>query len=331
MISNNPLISIFVPIYNGEKYLEKTLNSIVSQTYTNIEVLLVNDSSTDNSLQICNVFVEKDNRFKIFTKSRGGNTSTSWNFILPKIKGEFVFYSSQDDLFSHDLIERLVLKQRETQVDCVLPIMEYFYEDQIQKRIIKGLRGNLNCIIDGKIAFLASLDWSIHGFGLIKLSLYQDEVFPEDTFNSDEFMIRKIFLKCNSVSFCNSKFFYRQDNSLAITKIDSKDRFFELNTQLRIIELLELNFFDKKLIKFKKYILFRDFLKKKIKVNNYKFATQKDKNDVEKFLIEFRYRLINLFSNDNFDINFFNISLKCFISRIIVNNSFFLKVTLKLK
>ena len=81
----NILITIFVPVFNGEKYLNETLISIQNQTYKNIEVLLVDDSSSDGSKTILDTFANFDNRFRVFEKENGGNVSVSWNFIKPEI------------------------------------------------------------------------------------------------------------------------------------------------------------------------------------------------------------------------------------------------------
>ncbi len=72
---NNELISIIVPIYNTEKYLRQCLDSILNQTYTNFEVLLVNDGSTDSTGMICQEYVENDSRFRYFEKDNGGTAS----------------------------------------------------------------------------------------------------------------------------------------------------------------------------------------------------------------------------------------------------------------
>lgn len=72
---HNELISIIVPIYNTEKYLRQCLDSIINQTYTNFEVLLVNDGSTDSSGMICQEYVENDSRFRYFEKENGGASS----------------------------------------------------------------------------------------------------------------------------------------------------------------------------------------------------------------------------------------------------------------
>lgn len=93
------LISVFIPVYNGEKYLERTLQSIQQQTYANFEILLVDDSSTDGSLEILNQFAEKDARFKVFIKENGGIVAKSMNFILPKSK-EISSFTALKTIFS---------------------------------------------------------------------------------------------------------------------------------------------------------------------------------------------------------------------------------------
>ena len=71
-MQNNPLISIVVPVYNVEKYLKKCIQSIINQTYKNLEIILVDDGSTDNSGKICDEFAQKDNRIKVIHKTNGG-------------------------------------------------------------------------------------------------------------------------------------------------------------------------------------------------------------------------------------------------------------------
>jgi len=170
-ITQDMLVTIFVPVFNGEKYLNETLTSIQNQTYPNIEVLLVDDSSTDGSKIILDKFNNDDKRFKVFVKKNGGMAPRSWNFIMPEIKGDFTFYASQDDIFSIDLVEKMVQKQLETKAEMVLPDMEYYYENGSNNKKTIGFNGDRNVVLTGKEACLASLNWSIHGFALIKTSL----------------------------------------------------------------------------------------------------------------------------------------------------------------
>ncbi len=281
------LVSIFVPVFNGEKYLYETLSSIKNQTYSNIEVLLVDDSSTDGSKIILDKFANEDNRFKVFVKKNGGMVSCSWNFVLPKIEGDFTFYSSQDDIFSIDLVERMVKKQQETNAEIVLPDMEYYYEDEKNSKRIIGYNGNRNLVLNGKNACQASLNWKIHGFALMKSSLIVEEIFPEDAFDSDDFMTRKLFLKSNKVAFCEGTFYYRQDNPAAITKTFSKKNFYVLNSTLRLYHLLEDNNFNKKYIVDVQFSLLLRYLQLTALHLIYNFNSDADKEDIVKFLSDF--------------------------------------------
>ena len=288
MIVNNFLVTVFVPVYNGEKYLEQTLICIQQQTYTNIEVLLVDDSSTDGSLQILNQFTEKDARFKVFVKENGGIVAKSMNFIMPKISGDYFFYTSQDDIFSLDIIEKMVQRQNETSADSVLPDMEYYFENQQNNKKIIGLNGDKTIELSGKEALIASLDWSIHGFALFKSSLLKAEFFPEDAFDSDEYVTRKLFFKSNKVVFSNGLFQYRQDNANAITKTFSKKNFFVLNTWWRLFEFLKENNLEDKVIYQNQLGLLRTYLHLYRIFEKFDFNSETDKVEVTAFLMNFK-------------------------------------------
>ncbi|WP_417942057.1 glycosyltransferase family 2 protein [Flavobacterium sp. RS13.1] len=289
------LVTVFVPVYNGEKYLNETLTSIKNQTYINIEVLLVDDSSTDGSKIILDKFANDDDRFKVFTKKNGGMAAASWNFIMPEIKGDYVFYSSQDDIFSLDLIEKMVQKQKETNADSVLPDMEFYFENKSNNKKIIGFNGNRNVVLSGKEACIASLNWSIHGFPLTKTSLLLNEFFFEDAFDTDEFISRKLFLNSNKVVFCEGMFYYRQDNLQAITKTFTAKNFYTLNTLFRLFNLLKENNFDKSHIVSIQYLILTRYLQLSSKFQFYDFETEIDKEQVKSYLLDFKKNQLNIF------------------------------------
>lgn len=101
------LVTIIVPIYNVEKYLEKCVESLLSQTYKNIEIILVNDGSTDGSLRICRKFAELDKRIRIIDKINGG-LSDARNAGLDAAHGEFVGFVDSDDWIAAEMYQRLV-------------------------------------------------------------------------------------------------------------------------------------------------------------------------------------------------------------------------------
>lgn len=100
-------ISIIVPIFNAEKYLHKSLNSLKNQTYKDLEIILVNDGSTDNSGVICDEFSQKDDRFKVIHKENGG-VSSARNAALKIVSGEYVGFVDPDDWVENSMFEDLL-------------------------------------------------------------------------------------------------------------------------------------------------------------------------------------------------------------------------------
>ena len=100
------LVSIIVPVYNVEKYLKKSVESILNQTYDNIEILLVDDGSTDNSGNICDSFIKIDSRIRVFHKENGG-LSDARNFGIEHIRGQYVSFIDSDDYISKDYVWKL--------------------------------------------------------------------------------------------------------------------------------------------------------------------------------------------------------------------------------
>ena len=99
-------ISVIVPVWNAHKYLHRCIDSILNQTYRNIELLLVDDGSTDNSLEICEEYAKKDKRVRVFHKENGGQASAR-NYGLEYATGEFVGFVDNDDWILPSMYERL--------------------------------------------------------------------------------------------------------------------------------------------------------------------------------------------------------------------------------
>lgn len=114
------LISIIIPVYNAEKYLKECLASVLSQTYSNLEVICVNDGSKDNSLSILEEYAIKDNRIRVFSKeNEGKGAAGARNLGLSKATGEYVMFLDSDDFFEPDLVETLVSAVEEYDADLV--------------------------------------------------------------------------------------------------------------------------------------------------------------------------------------------------------------------
>ena len=124
----NAKISVIVPIYNQEKYLEECIESIINQTYHNLEIILVNDGSTDNSLEICKKYKKKDKRIIIIDKENKG-LSSSRNAGLRKATGDYIMFCDSDDYYLPDTC--LLMEKEITEKDADYVIGNYIncYED----------------------------------------------------------------------------------------------------------------------------------------------------------------------------------------------------------
>ena len=112
------MISVIVPVYNVEEYLEECLESIQKQTYTNIEVILVNDGSTDGSKEICERYCAKDSRFKLINQENKG-LSGARNRGMSESKGEFISFVDSDDVLKEDMLELLMKQMTSEDIDIV--------------------------------------------------------------------------------------------------------------------------------------------------------------------------------------------------------------------
>ena len=100
------LVSIIIPVYNTEKYLEECLDSVCSQTYKNLEIILINDGSTDNSEEICQKFKDMDQRIQIYTCFNSG-PAFARNLGLSKAHGEYIMFVDSDDWILPELVDTL--------------------------------------------------------------------------------------------------------------------------------------------------------------------------------------------------------------------------------
>ena len=127
---NNELISIIVPIYNTEKYLHQCLDSILNQTYTNFEVLLINDGSTDSSGMICQEYVGRDSRFRYFEKDNGGVASAR-NLGLERSGGAYITFIDSDDWVEPNYLDVLYTALKENDTDVAISTYKRFAQDGV--------------------------------------------------------------------------------------------------------------------------------------------------------------------------------------------------------
>ncbi|NLE25463.1 MAG: glycosyltransferase family 2 protein [Clostridiaceae bacterium] len=233
----NEYISIFIPVYNGGRYLRDSWASLSRQTVSCFRVLYVDDSSTDNSWEILQELALSDERIQIYRKTNEGNVPFSWCYVFPKIETEFTLYMSQDDWLAEDCLERLLERQQETQADAVVCTVEFYQGGGVTApRIDAGVKGDLTPILSGRQAYELALDYSIPGFCLWRTELIREVGMKTDAYNSDELAQRLWFLHSPVVAFSSGRFYYRQDNPQAITKTFSYQKYSSVLTDIHLYE-----------------------------------------------------------------------------------------------
>lgn len=136
-------VSIIVPIYNNDKYLKRCIDSLVNQTLYEIEIILVNDGSTDDSLLICREYAEKDERIRVINKSNGG-VSSARNIGIEKAQGEFLAFVDSDDFVDENMYKSMYLKVKNEGSDCCICNIEIHTKDD--KNVIKNIIGKSKII-----------------------------------------------------------------------------------------------------------------------------------------------------------------------------------------
>ena len=122
------MVSVIIPVYNVEKYLPQCLDSVENQTYKDLEIILVDDGSPDNSGYICDQYASKDSRITVIHKENGG-LSDARNAGLAIAQGEYVYFLDSDDYLREDAIQKLVSRSNAENADIVFFDCETIYED----------------------------------------------------------------------------------------------------------------------------------------------------------------------------------------------------------
>ena len=226
------MVSVIVPIYNVEEYLEECLESIRNQTYTNIEVILVNDGSTDGSIEICERFFQQDNRFKLVTQENQG-LSAARNRGVKESIGEYIMFVDSDDVINKDVLE-VLLSYMKKDVDIVECRMtrnkEEFYLNKTSTIVFEGKAKEaiLNCIEFKEVKYCAFT--KLYRREIVEKIPFLEGCIYEDVFTGINYLkhIRKIVV----IDYIG--YYYRvRPNSIMTKPFNEKDLdIFKVGNQL---------------------------------------------------------------------------------------------------
>jgi glycosyltransferase involved in cell wall biosynthesis len=211
-------ISIIVPVYNVEKYLEKCISSILEQSFTDYELVLVDDGSKDNSGKICDGYKGRDFRIKVIHQENSG-LSAARNTGIDIFKGEYITFIDSDDFIHPNMLEILYNNILESKADTSICDYHLVYED---KEIAKEFGDNnitLYTNIEGveKIVKKSKASMIVACGKLYKRNLFSDIRYPALKYHEDEFVTYKLLYKSTKIVVTDAKLYYYLQRSNSIT------------------------------------------------------------------------------------------------------------------
>ena len=188
------MISVIIPVYKVEKYLDKCVESVVGQTYSDLEIILVDDGSPDGCSAMCDAWAEKDGRIKVIHKPNGG-LSSARNAGLVKASGEYVFFLDSDDTISANCIELLADAVRRDNSDICIANVARIDENG---KPIKALLFDSDMLLSKDdvfedIAKKGLFAYVISCGRLYRRNLFDGISFPEGRLNEDAFVYYRLF------------------------------------------------------------------------------------------------------------------------------------------
>lgn len=210
--NSSPLVSVVIPVYKVEKYLRRCVDSVLSQTYSNIEVILVDDGSPDICGDICEQYAESDRRVKVIHRQNGG-LSAARNTGIDASKGNFLFFIDSDDAVAGDSIEYFMSTIQKDHSDIAIGSFQLVDERMALHPISSKEKHDEKSIIMNSEQVLTDslyeLNSTFHAWGkLYKKELFNDVRYPEGELYEDVGTTYKLYLQAAKISVCLDKKYY---------------------------------------------------------------------------------------------------------------------------
>ena len=230
----NELVSVIVPVYKTEKYLNHCINSIVGQTYNNLEIILVDDGSPDRCPAICDLWKEKDERIKVFHQVNAGGGQAR-NLALDKSKGKFVVFVDSDDYIAPFMIEFLY-KQFQDNVDivecgyCITHNDNAEFDEESEGYRWESFGAEEAVLENIKDRIFRQIIWN----KMYRKSVVGDVRFPVRKNIDDEFWTYQVLGNARKVIYTNKVLYaYRQQENSVMHSLNAVQRFQALEAKLQ--------------------------------------------------------------------------------------------------
>lgn len=236
---HRPFVSMVVPVYNVEPYLVDCVKSILKQDYQNLDILLINDGSTDNSGKLCDKLATQDSRIKVIHKKNGG-LSSARNVGIDQLKGEYIVFVDSDDILHPAYVSTLL--QLQSKYDCRLLMcdMQKFTDSPDfaipEKKQQYDLIHTKECIR----RFLRGEWWSAWA-KLYSADLFKHVRFPEGRNNEDYAILTRIFEQTETAIYLHAPLYFYRQRPGSITKSPLNNHSFdEIDNCVDVLEYITL-------------------------------------------------------------------------------------------
>lgn len=216
-----PFVSVVIPVYNVEKYLKECVDSVLNQSYKNMEILLIDDGSTDSSPDICDYYCTIDDRVKCFHKANGGPGSAR-NIGIRNAKGHFIYFLDSDDYIDHSLLSSVIPYMIEENLDLCFFSAEVLLEDGKKMGENTYIRSCKYEPKDGKSLFIQlrkNNEYIVSNCLFITRKDLIDRnhlLVPEGVFYEDNFFLFQLMMVALNVGVINKPFYFRRVHANSI-------------------------------------------------------------------------------------------------------------------
>ncbi|MBE5873478.1 MAG: glycosyltransferase [Lachnospiraceae bacterium] len=213
-------ISVIVPVYNVEKYLEQCVDSILCQTYDNLELILVDDGSKDGSGQICDCYAERDSRIRVIHQENKG-ISAARNVGLDVATGEYIAFVDSDDFIKPEMYEVMIGAIAENDADIVLCNYCKVTEEGEPEIDCKYVKNETASGLEALEWLEREHNWSyvVVWTRVYKKRVFQELRFKEKCIHEDEFIAHQVYLQCDKVTGVEESFYCYRRNATSVTSV----------------------------------------------------------------------------------------------------------------
>lgn len=242
------LVSIIIPVFNVDKYIGKTIETLLNQTYLNIEILLIDDGSTDKSGKICDIYAEKYNKIKVFHQKNKG-VSSARNLGINNAKGKYIIFVDGDDYVTSEYVASLYNEIIINKADMVIQMYYNYYNTY---KVVRNIKEDINEDMSGweyiDFQILGRKDTTVYAKIYLKNIIDKFNIRFDETITNLEDTLFLFYYSshCNKIKYTSISNYYRivRDDGVAFSNFNEKKL-----TALKVFDIIneELNIINNKL------------------------------------------------------------------------------------